>query len=99
MFAIIKVGGKQYRVEKGTSIYVEKIDQEVGSKYEITDVLMVDAKIGNPLVKGASVTATVEKQGKQKKIKILKFQSKKHHLKRQGHRQPYTKLIIDSING
>lgn len=99
MFAIFQTGGKQYKVQEGDFIYVEKIDSDIGSEIKFDTVLMVNDKVGSPYINGASVTAVIDKHGKQKKIKIIKFKSKKHHMKRQGHRQPYTKLLIKSING
>ncbi len=99
MFAIFTTGGKQYKVSVGDTIYVEKLDQEVGQSVNFDNVLMTESKIGTPTVSGASVTAVVEKHGKREKIRIIKFKSKKHHMKRQGHRQPYTKLVITAING
>lgn len=98
MFAIFQTGGKQYKVQQGQAIYVEKLDLEVGSEVSFDEVIMVEGKIGTPFVKGAVVKAKVVKQGKQKKINIIKFKSKKHHLKRQGHRQPYTQLVIEAIS-
>ncbi len=97
MFAVIKSGGKQYKVQQGDTIYVEKLDLKEGATITFDEVLIAGSKIGTPYVKGASVKATVDKHGKQKKIKIIKFNSKKHHMKRQGHRQPYTKLTINTI--
>lgn len=100
MYAIIKTGGKQVKVEKGQAIYVEKIDAEVGSTYTFNEVLLVaDDKVvvGEPLVKGATVTAKVEKQGKQRKIIVFKYRPKKNERKKQGHRQLYTKLVIEDI--
>lgn len=97
MFAIFETGGKQYKVSVGDVIYVEKLDVAVGKEIKFDKVLMTSNKIGLPQVNGALVTATVEKQGKQKKIRIIKFKSKKHYYKRQGHRQPYTKLLIKDI--
>ena len=97
MFAIFETGGKQYKVSVGDIIYVEKLDVNVGKEVKFDKVLMTSNKIGSPQVNGALVTATVEKQGKQKKIRIIKFKSKKHYYKRQGHRQPYTKLMIKDI--
>lgn len=99
MFAIFQTGGKQYKVQEGDFIYVEKIDSDIGSEIKFDTVLMVNDKVGSPYINDASVTAVIDKHGKQKKIKIIKFKSKKHHMKRQGHRQPYTKLLIKSING
>ncbi|MBR2651456.1 50S ribosomal protein L21 [bacterium] len=97
MFAIFETGGKQYKVSVGDIIYVEKLDVNVGKEVKFDKVLMTSNKIGSPQVQGAIVTAVVEKQGKQKKIRIIKFKSKKHYYKRQGHRQPYTKLMIKDI--
>ncbi|WP_303923172.1 50S ribosomal protein L21 [Ureaplasma parvum] len=98
MFAIFQTGGKQYKVQQGEKIYVEKLNLEIGSKVSFDQVIMVEGHVGTPFVKNALINATVIKQGKQKKISIIKFKSKKHHLKRQGHRQPYTQLVIDSIS-
>ncbi|MGL4948038.1 MAG: 50S ribosomal protein L21 [Mycoplasma sp.] len=97
MFAIFQTGGKQYKVQQGENIYVEKLDIEPGQKITFDQIMMVDSKIGTPYVDGANVVATVVKHGKGEKIKIIKFKSKKHHMKRQGHRQPYTQLLIESI--
>lgn len=97
MFAVMQTGGKQYKVSVGDTIYVEKLDLEVGKEIKFDQVLMTANKIGNPFVYGAVVTAIIEKQGKQKKIRVIKFKSKKHYYKRQGHRQPYTKLTIKAI--
>lgn len=98
MFAIFQTGGKQYKVQQGETIYVEKLDQEVGSVVSFDKVVMLNDKVGTPYVAGAVIKAKVLKQGKQKKINIIKFKSKKHHMKRQGHRQPYTQLVIESIS-
>lgn len=101
MYAIIETGGKQIKVEAGDAIFVEKLDVEAGDKYTFDKVLLVGdngVKIGNPYLEGATVTATVEKQGKEKKVVIYKYNAKKHYHKKQGHRQPYTKLVIDAIN-
>lgn len=97
MFAIFQTGGKQYKVQQGESIYVEKLDNKPGESITFNEIMMVDSKIGTPFVQGASITAKVVKHGKGPKIRIIKFKSKKHHLKRQGHRQPYTQLLIESI--
>ncbi len=102
MYAVIQTGGKQYRVSEGTTVRVEKIDADEGASVELDKVLMVgegdDVKIGTPYVDGGKVTATVEAQGKAKKVHILKFKRRKHHLKRQGHRQRYTELKITGIS-
>jgi large subunit ribosomal protein L21 len=102
MYAVIETGGKQVRVTEGATIYVEKLEVEAGSAYTFDKVLMLggeSVKIGNPYVAGASVEATVEKQGKQKKIIVFKYKPKKKYRRKQGHRQPYTKLTITKING
>jgi len=101
MYAVIETGGKQVRVSEGSVIYVEKLDVEAGTAYTFDKVLMVGGEnvvVGNPYVAGASVEATVEKQGKQKKILVLKYKAKKKYRRKQGHRQPYTKLVINKIN-
>lgn len=98
MKAVIETGGKQYLVSEGDSIYVEKLDCEKGKTYTFDKVVMAGSKVGTPYVKGASVEAKVEKHGKQKKIVIFKYRPKKSSHKKQGHRQPYTKLIITKIN-
>ncbi len=97
MFAIFQTGGKQYKVSEGDTIYVEKLKNEIGSEIVFKEIMMIDTKVGTPYLKDATVKAIVENHGKQKKIRIIKFQSKKHHMKRQGHRQPYTKLLIKKI--
>lgn len=98
MKAVFATGGKQYYVSEGDVIYVEKLDAEVGSTVTFDDVLFVDGVAGNPTVKGAKVTAKVEKQGRAKKIIVFHYRSKKKFRKRQGHRQPYTKLTITKIS-
>ena len=98
MKAIIETGGKQYRVEEGSVIYVEKLDVEAGKTYTFDKVIMADSKVGTPYINGASVEAKVEKHCKQKKVIIFKYLPKKSSHKKQGHRQPYTKLTITKIN-
>ena len=98
MKAIIETGGKQVRVSEGDVIQVEKLDVKKGDTYTFDKVIMVDNKVGNPYVKGASVEAKVEKNGKNKKIIIFKYLQKKSSHKKQGHRQPYTRLKITKIN-
>ena len=101
MYAIIVTGGKQYKVEEGKSIFVEKLDVNAGDKVTFDKVIFVggdDTKIGTPLVDGASVEATVDKQGKEKKVVTFKYKPKKHTHTKQGHRQPYTKVTINTIN-
>lgn len=97
MKAIIETGGKQYTVTEGTEIYVEKLDGEAGEKVTFDKVLYVDGKVGNPYVKGASVVGEIVKQGKQRKVVVFKYNPKKNYHKTQGHRQPYTKVVIKTI--
>lgn len=98
MKAIVETGGKQYYVTEDDVIYVEKLDAEVGSTVKLENVLFVDGVLGNPYVEGASVECKVEKHGKDKKIIVFKYRPKKKFRKKQGHRQPYTKLIVTKIN-
>ena len=97
MKAIFVTGGKQYMVEEGQELYVEKLPNEEGSEVVFEEVLYVDGKVGTPTVKGAKVVAKVLKQGKQKKILVFKYKPKKKYRRTQGHRQPYTKILIKSI--
>lgn len=100
-YAIIKTGGKQVKVEVGQAIYVEKIDAEAGAEVTFNEVVLVggdSTKVGAPLVEGATVVGTIEKQGKQKKVVSYKYKPKKGSHRKQGHRQPYTKVVIDAIN-
>ncbi len=97
MKAIFITGGKQYLVSENDEIYVEKLDVESGKSISFDEVLYVDGTVGNPFVKGANVTAEVVKHGKGKKIKVFKYKPKKKYRKTQGHRQPYTKLVIKKI--
>ena len=102
MYAVIKTGGKQYRVVAGEKLKVEQIPADVGSEITIDQVLMVgegeSVKIGTPLVSGASVKATVVSHGRHDKIRIFKMRRRKHYQKRQGHRQNYTELRIEAIS-
>lgn len=98
MKAVIKTGGKQYYVEEGSIIYIEKLDNEAGSKVVFDEVLMVNGKVGTPTVKGATVTGEVIKHGKSKKTIVFKYLPKKKSRKKQGHRQPYTKVEIKKIS-
>lgn len=103
MYAIIKTGGKQYRVQEGDSIFVEKLDADIDSNVVFDQVLAVvndgDVKIGAPVVEGAKVTAKVLAQGKEKKILVFKYKAKSNYRRRQGHRQPFTKVSIEKIEG
>ena len=101
MYAILKTGGKQYKVSEGDVIYVEKLGVEDGATVFFDEVLVVgegdSITVGAPYVSGAGVTGTVEKTGKGKKINIFKMKPKKGYRRRQGHRQPYTKVEIGKI--
>ena len=98
MYAIIETGGKQIKVEQDAVIYVEKLDVNEGETITFDKVLFSNGKIGKPYVEGASVTGVVEKQGKGKKITIIKYKPKKSSTRRkQGHRQPYTRVKITAI--
>ncbi len=103
MYAVIKTGGKQYRVSEGDTLRVEKLDTSAGETIEFDQVLAVgegaDLKVGTPFVAGGKVTATVREQGRGKKVEIIKFRRRKHHMKRMGHRQSYTELEITGISG
>ncbi|MCF6766093.1 50S ribosomal protein L21 [Thiotrichales bacterium 19S3-7] len=101
MYAVIKTGGKQYKVAEGNTLKVEKIEQGVGETIEFDQVLMCvtddGVKVGSPFIEGAKVVAEVIEQARAKKIKIIKFRRRKHHMKQQGHRQYYTALKIKSV--
>ena len=102
MYAVIKTGGKQYRVVAGEKLKVEQIPADVGSQITIDQVFMVgegeSVKIGTPVVTGASVKCTVVSHGRHDKIKIFKMRRRKHYQKHQGHRQNYTELRIEAIS-
>ena len=101
MYAIIETGGKQVKVEVGQPIYVEKLEVAEGETYTFDKVLLISdktCKVGQPYVKGATVTAKCEKHGKNKKIVIFKYRPKKHSASKQGHRQAFTKLVVEAIN-
>lgn len=101
MYAIIATGGKQYKVEAGDEVLIEKIDEEIGAKVNF-DVLMVsdgeNVRIGTPVLNDASVTAEVLEHGKGEKVIVFKYKPKKKYRRKQGHRQPYTKVKILSVN-
>ncbi|MCL2636011.1 MAG: 50S ribosomal protein L21 [Betaproteobacteria bacterium] len=101
MYAVIKTGGKQYRVCAGQKLKVEQIPAEVGAEITLDQVLMLgegeSVKVGAPLIAGASVKCTVLSHGRHDKVKIFKMRRRKHYQKRQGHRQNYTELRIDTI--
>ena len=103
MYAIIRTGGKQYRVAVGDTVKVETLEAEAGSVVTLNDVLLVAAedgsiKAGKPVVEGASVKATVLSHGRSDKVRIFKFRRRKHSMKSGGHRQNYTELKIEAIN-
>ncbi|MGQ0653957.1 MAG: 50S ribosomal protein L21 [Betaproteobacteria bacterium] len=101
MYAVIKTGGKQYRVEPGAQLRVESLAGEVGAAVSFGEVLMIgngeDVKLGAPLLEGAQVKATVVAQGRGEKVRIFKLRRRKHYQKTQGHRQNYTEVRIDEI--
>ncbi|MGB0734147.1 MAG: 50S ribosomal protein L21 [Pontibacterium sp.] len=102
MYAVIVSGGKQYRVSEGQTVKLEKLTADQGSSVEFDRVLLVadgeDIKVGAPVVEGAKVTAEVVEHGRGKKVQILKFKRRKHHMKRQGHRQWFTEVKITGIS-
>lgn len=102
MYAIIETGGKQYKVQEGDVLFIEKLNVTEGDTVEFDQVLAVsngtELTIGAPVVEGAKVSATVEKNGKARKVIIYKYKAKKDYRKKQGHRQPFTKVKIEKIN-
>jgi large subunit ribosomal protein L21 len=102
MYAVIKTGGKQYKVAAGEKIKIEQIAADVGQEITIDQVLAIgagaDLKVGTPLVTGASVVATVVAHGRHDKVRIFKMRRRKHYQKRQGHRQNYTEIQIGAVN-
>ena len=102
MYAVIKTGGKQYRVMQGEVLRVEKLEADVGAAITFEEVLLLgegdSIDVGAPLVSGASVAATVKSHGRDDKIRIIKFRRRKHHQKQMGHRQYYTEVEIGQIN-
>lgn len=102
MYAVIKSGGKQYRVEEGQTLKLEKIEVPTGESVDFDQVLLVadgdDVKVGAPLVDGAKVSAEVVSHGRGEKVRIIKFRRRKHHMKRQGHRQWFTEVKITGIS-
>ena len=102
MYAVIKTGGKQYRVQEGQTLKLEKLEVATGETLNFDEVLLVsdgeNIKVGAPLVEGAKVTAEVVDHGRGDKVRIIKFRRRKHHMKRQGHRQWYTEVKITGIS-
>jgi large subunit ribosomal protein L21 len=104
MYAVVKTGGKQYKVAPGEKLKIERIPADVGAEVTLDQVLMIvdegdSVRLGQPIVAGAAVKATVVSQGRGEKVKIFKMRRRKHYQKHQGHRQNYTELRIDSIAG
>ena len=103
MYAVIRTGGKQYRVQEGHALRVEKVDAEEGDAIQFDNVLLVgdgaNVTIGTPLVKGGKVSATVEEQGRSRKIDVVKFKRRKGYKRQYGHRQAYTKVRVTAISG
>jgi LSU ribosomal protein L21P len=102
MFAVVLTGGKQYRVQEGDVLFVEKLNAEVDSTVELNEVLAVSKEngelvVGKPVVEGAKVVAKVVAQGKAKKIIVFKYKRKKDYRRKQGHRQPFTKIVVEKI--
>jgi large subunit ribosomal protein L21 len=101
MYAIIETGGKQYKVQEGDAIYIEKLNAGEGDSVSFDRVLAVSKDgslvLGSPVVSGATVSGKVEKHGKGQKILIFKYKAKKNERKKQGHRQPFTKVVIEKI--
>lgn len=102
MYAILETGGKQYMVKEGDVLFVEKLEANEGESVTLNNVLVVSKDgnlvVGNPVIDGAGVEAKVLEQGKAKKIIVFKYKAKKDYRKKQGHRQPYTKIQIEKIN-
>ncbi|MBS4537165.1 50S ribosomal protein L21 [Clostridium sp. D2Q-11] len=103
MYAVIETGGKQYRVQEGDTLFVEKVAGNEGDNIKFDKVLLVsndgDVKVGKPFVEDVTVDASIVEHGKGKKIIVFKFKAKKDYRRKQGHRQPYTKVKIEKING
>ncbi|WP_263078259.1 50S ribosomal protein L21 [Endozoicomonas sp. Mp262] len=103
MYAVIRTGGKQYRVAEGETLKVEKLEAAAGDSIELNDILLIangeEVKVGAPVVDGAKVTAEVVSHGRGPKVKIIKFKRRKHHRKQMGHRQWFTELKITGIAG
>ncbi|MDF1757315.1 MAG: 50S ribosomal protein L21 [Legionellaceae bacterium] len=101
MHAVIKTGGKQYRVTEGDTLKVEELDVEIGQTIDFNEVLMLTdndkVTVGTPFIKGGVVKAEVLEQGRHKKVKIIKFKRRKHHMKKMGHRQNFTQIKITAI--
>lgn len=103
MYAIIETGGKQYKVQEGDVLFIEKLEAQEGESVTFDRVLAISKEdgltVGAPVVAGVSVSGKVEKHGKDKKIIVYKYKAKKNYRRKQGHRQPYTKVVIEKIQG
>ncbi len=104
MYALIQTGGKQYKVSEGTIVKIEKVDGEAGGNIVLDQVLMINdenggIKIGSPLLENATVTAKILEQGRDKKIIVYKYKKRKNYRRKKGHRQPFTRLLIEKIEG
>jgi len=103
MYAVIRTGGKQYRVREGSRLAIEKVDAEPGATIEFDQVLLVhdgsNVRIGSPFLEGSKVTAVVQTQGKGRKVGIVKFRRRKGYKRMKGHRQPYTRIQVTGIQG
>ncbi len=100
MYAVVQTGGKQYKVEQGDSLYVEKLDAAEGEVVELPVLMVVDGEtttVGKPFVEGVMAKAKIASHGKAKKIIVFKYKAKKNYRKKTGHRQPYTKIVIESL--
>ena len=101
MYAIIETGGKQYRVKEGDILFIEKLPAQTGETYTVERVLAVEKdgrlQVGTPIVEGASVVCQVERHGKGKKIIVFKYKAKKNYRRKKGHRQPYTRVVVEKI--
>jgi large subunit ribosomal protein L21 len=101
MYAVIETGGKQYRVEKDSVLFIEKLNAQEGETVTFDKVLLVnkdgEVKVGTPVVEGAKVTGKVVKHGKGKKIIVFKYKAKKNYKRKKGHRQPFTQVVIENI--
>jgi large subunit ribosomal protein L21 len=103
MFAVITTGGKQYRVQEGSVLRIEKLPEAEGASVEFAQVLLVgkgtDIKLGKPFIEGGKVTATIQSHGKGDKVRIVKFRRRKHYKREKTHRQPYTEIKVTGIVG
>ena len=103
MYAVVRTGGKQVRVAAGDRVRIEKLDGDVGASVELDDVLLVggdgELKVGKPVVAGAKVSATITDQGRHPKITVFKMKRRKGYRRKHGHRQDYTEILVDSIQG